>query len=302
MIRNLFFLAALGILAALTSCNRSLVQTESRVTIHNVDFYDILKYAIMSQIVYKPNEQISNYYDPYDIRIGTLPGLSIKYLILTDPKNKTQYLAIQGTRSFKSIMLDMEFTKIKDSKLGFNLHRGFDKASRELFRELMEKNLLNREYEIDLTGHSLGGAVAVITAMYLKDTGYQVNRVVTFGQPKITDRDGAEKCRELSLLRVVNHHDEIPMLPSGNVKSGYVHFGPEVLLLRDYYYVFIENAESEITDAPGFLENFKEDNLYEHHLRHYFRNLTLKLSKNIEVPFREKEKYLETDLGVPAPL
>jgi triacylglycerol lipase len=258
-----------------------------------VDFYEILKYAVMSQVVYKPDAQIRDYYDQYDLVIGQLSGQSIKYMVLTDRKNKEQTVAVQGTKCFKNILLDLEFSEKKDLQLGIRLHHGFDKAAAELHAELSAKGLLNKDYTTYLTGHSLGGAVALITAMYLKKDGFEIGRIVTFGQPKVTDREGAAKCADLPLLRVVNHHDEIPLLPSGRDSRSYVHFGPAVLLLKEYYFAYIRTPEADLADAPDFLGNFIEDNLEDHHLRHYFRNLAFKLSKNIEVPLSEKEKYLE---------
>ncbi len=66
---------------------------------------------------------------------------------------------------------------------------------------------------VSLTGHSLGGAEAVILAMYLKTEGWKVSRVVTFGQPKVTDADGSKRFRDLPVLRVVNANDSVPLVP-----------------------------------------------------------------------------------------
>jgi triacylglycerol lipase len=276
------------------SCNRASSKHEYPIA-HEVDFYNVLKYAIMSQVVYKPDELIKNYFDQYDVFIGNLPDRSVKYLILTDRKNKTQFLAIQGTKYFKNVIMDLEFTERKDLQLGIKLHRGFDKAGLELYKDIVQGNLLSKECPIHLTGHSSGGAIAIIVAMYLKNDGFQVSRIVTFGQPKITDAEGAAKCRNLPLLRIVNQHDEISFLPWSSDKAKYIHFGPEVLLLKEYYYSFGQETGPEMDISQDFLSNFAEENMQEHHLRHYFRNLTYKLSKNIEVPLWKSEEYRELE-------
>lgn len=72
---------------------------------------------------------------------------------------------------------------------------------------------------IKLTGHSLGGAVAVIVAAKLKIRGYRVDKVMTFGAPKATDARGAERLRELlSVLRVTHERDPVPLMPLARAK------------------------------------------------------------------------------------
>lgn len=70
--------------------------------------------------------------------------------------------------------------------------------------------------------------------MFLKEDGYAIERCVTFGQPKVTDRRGADQCQHLPLIRVVNHQDVVPMLPPGTpltqLQGNYAHFGQELYL------------------------------------------------------------------------
>jgi hypothetical protein len=40
--------------------------------------------------------------------------------------------------------------------------------------------------------------------MFLIEDGYQVEKCITFGQPKVTDQKGAEMCQHLPLLRIIN--------------------------------------------------------------------------------------------------
>ncbi|MDF1591912.1 MAG: hypothetical protein P1P89_10390 [Desulfobacterales bacterium] len=53
-------------------------------------------------------------------------------------------------------------------------------ASQRIFAEI--KPQLRKDFTIDTTGHSLGGAVAVILAMYLDVNHYAIGQVVTFGK------------------------------------------------------------------------------------------------------------------------
>jgi predicted lipase len=62
-----------------------------------------------------------------------------------------------------------------------------------------------------LTGHSLGAAVAVLVARWLRSQGKLVE-VATFGSPKIGNWDFANSI-DFPVTRVVNHCDIVPHLP-----------------------------------------------------------------------------------------
>ena len=78
------------------------------------------------------------------------------------------------------------------------LHQGFAQAAESLY--LAIRPHLNKNYKITTTGHSLGGAVALILAMYLDKDHYLLDKVVTFGQPKVTNVTGAQHYRHLKRL------------------------------------------------------------------------------------------------------
>ena len=98
---------------------------------------------------------------------------------------------------------------------------------------------LQPNYQTRITGHSLGGAVAVILMMFLKEEGYLIEKCITFGQPKVTNRQGVQQCQHLPLLRVINREDTVPLVPPCTalnlLRGGYAHFGPEVQLEPDSY-------------------------------------------------------------------
>ena len=59
--------------------------------------------------------------------------------------------------------------------------------------------------------------------MYLDSFGHPDTDVITFGQPRITNKSGATKYKEFPFQRVVIAMDLIPHLPPGFL--GYRHFG-----------------------------------------------------------------------------
>lgn len=90
-------------------------------------------------------------------------------------------------------------------------------------------------YTIQLTGHSLGGAVAVAVGLLYKAAGIEVGKVVTFGAPKLGPRETREAAAQLNVLRVVQKDDIIPLLPMSRpfVRKPYVHLGEGIMLDND---------------------------------------------------------------------
>jgi len=101
---------------------------------------------------------------------------------------------------------DLRATKI-DYK-GARVHKGFFRATGELWNDI-EKDLvglnLTIPQEVYATGHSLGGAMAVVAGMK-----YPFKQVVTFGEPKVGNGvEGVIACRH---IRYVNGKDIVPRI------------------------------------------------------------------------------------------
>src|SRR6266545_1295829 len=98
--------------------------------------------------------------------------------------------------------------------------------------------------------------------MLLKEDGFQLGQAITFGQPKVTNRDGARKYRTLPLLRYVNAKDPVPLLPPFEVfavldEGPYVHFGPEVVLEEGWNYRFYTDHQAEPLSVLSFWNELK---------------------------------------------
>ena len=111
------------------------------------------------------------------------------------------------------------------------MHRGYRVIAREC-RDALAPHV-QPGYSVQITGHSLGGAVAVAVGLLYTAAGVDVTKVVTFGAPKLgpkETRDAAEK--KLAVLRVVQKDDIIPLLPMSRpfVRKPYVHLGEGVML------------------------------------------------------------------------
>jgi len=147
------------------------------------------------------------------VRISISPPLSIgiKAYVEMDDAKRVQWIVVRGTSSLINIRLDVDYNKVVESRLQIPLHKGFADAALQVYQ--FAKPLLKTDYETRVTGHSFGGGAAVIVLMLLKEDGFKLGQTMTFGQPKVTNSDGARKYRTLPLLRFVNDNDPVPLLP-----------------------------------------------------------------------------------------
>jgi triacylglycerol lipase len=234
------------------------------------DFKEIWPYLVRSAAVYESDEYIHRHFGK-DVFIIDPSNIKVKTFVETDLKKKLQWIAVQGTANFKNIKEDVEFTKVKDPILGVYLHRGFQKTAMETYK-LIKPNI-KKDFSIKITGHSLGAAIAVIIEAYLHYDGYRVEKAITFGQPKVTNKKGMEKLNFLPLLRVINHEDPVPLLAPVTLVSAiqgiYRHFGPELILENPPKFVLLKSHPADRFSVTSFWENLGDIDVKDHHIAQY---------------------------------
>lgn len=192
-------------------------------------------------------------------------------------KNKKLIIAVRGTRKKDQgdWSVNLNFRCIDHPRAGC-VHMGYFTQAQELYGEL-RKHLLDFHHvyhDIQLTGHSMGGAVAQHLSEFLILDGFPVSQCCTFGQPRIGDAKFAnyyDSVLKINLHRFVNQNDIVPRLPF--VWQGFQHCGK-------LYYI---GHGGEITDMtlPQQLNDLargvtnairRRDSLdfyYDHDIRHY---------------------------------
>ena len=102
-------------------------------------------------------------------------------------------------------------------------------------REMMIKELQNAvalypDYQVRVTGHSLGGALATIAAMDIHDNlGIENVHTITFASPRVGNHDFAQQWNDRlaeSSMRFVHENDIVPHIPFPQL--GYEHVGYEM--------------------------------------------------------------------------
>ncbi len=249
-----------------------------------LDFAQALQYAQRASLAYEQDVTIQQQ-SGTEVRVSvSAPLLSgIKAYVEQDDAKRVQWIVVRGTSNLVNIQLDVDYNKIVDGRLQIPLHKGFSDAALQVYR--FAKPLLKPDYETRVTGHSLGGAAAVIVLMLLKEDGFTLGQAITFGQPKVTNRDGARKYRQLPLLRFVNDKDPVPLLPPFELfavldEGPFQHVGPEVVLEDGPTYRYYSDPQGQRMSVLSFWNNLKHLSLQdvpEHFISTYRTRIRQKL-------------------------
>jgi triacylglycerol lipase len=121
--------------------------------------------------------------------------------------------------------------------VGARFHRGFLGALDDIWTPLftaVTDVISSSERSVWVTGHSLGGALALLAAWRLQRNFITVHAVVTFGAPMMGNEAAARAFEEEfagKIFRYVNLEDPVPLLPSVSLVANlYAHCPNEVSL------------------------------------------------------------------------
>jgi len=261
---------------------------------HNnaINFVELKDYAKLSYATYLTESRIHkvNFSNDYKVtHYNNSPGTKITYYLATNDITKTQVIAVRGTTNVENAFVDIALKLTLDKHLGIRLHTGFSEASQQIYSDI--RPLIKPGYVVNTTGHSLGGAIAMVLAMHLDTDNYKVGKVITFGQPKITNISGANKFQHLNITRVVTPKDLVPLVPPFDLVDidnidVYWHLGKEVVLLPNTTYSTLEGLDSMIRVTKFTQEPLTENNLDDHHISLYIALINKKIPVSKLVPFK----------------
>lgn len=128
-------------------------------------------------------------------------------------------LAFRGTEpvTLPNWLTDAFVRLVECGEYHGRVHYGFSAVLRRAWGKV-EKILAEAgDRPLYLTGHSMGGALAVLTACRLADMGRPPVAVYTYGAPRIGDPAFCEKY-SLPTYRIVNRLDLVPEIPLASVQ------------------------------------------------------------------------------------
>jgi len=139
--------------------------------------------------------------------------------------HKKQEIFCRGTTLLVDALTCLESWFVYDQELGCHVHHGFKKHADRVVEDVLP--LLAKPSDlstVEVSGHSLGGAVAMLVAVKLKKRGYRVTNVLSVAGPRVCsgykDRDILESLLPRQTIRIENDLDIVPFLPPSGVSPG----------------------------------------------------------------------------------
>ncbi len=126
---------------------------------------------------------------------------------LQEQEKKFSALVFRGTQGTLSNWFFNLSTALAPWPSGGNVHRGFKLILMEAWEEIQQQlNFISEP--IYYTGHSLGGALAVLAASLKKPEA-----VYTFGSPRMADFGFVNSTKHINIYRVVTPKDIVSSVP-----------------------------------------------------------------------------------------
>lgn len=123
-------------------------------------------------------------------------------------------IIFRGTepKEFKDVKADLKTWPKRSNEVQGLVHAGFAEALDKVWKDLEpfvdECVKLHKIKQVIFTGHSLGGALAVVAAARSKYIG----EVYTYGQPRVGNRKYSKQVKS-KVYRFVNNNDVVPRVP-----------------------------------------------------------------------------------------
>jgi hypothetical protein len=144
---------------------------------------------------------------------------------------------LTNARNFLILPSGRAGTDFAGAGVGARFHRGFLDALDEIWEPFfgaVDAEFSKKERPVFVTGHSLGGALALLAAWRLQRQMIPVAQVYTFGGPMVGNAAAAEAfAKEFpnKIFRFVDELDLVPLLPTMSLLSNeYGHCLAEVVL------------------------------------------------------------------------
>lgn len=256
-----------------------------------LDFKEIKQSALLASASYGNQTSIEDQLKPIDyelVRQSELPGSAVSYFLARSSSGEQQ-LAFRGTSNLENVLVDLDIQLQMDEALGIQLHQGFAVAAKAAFDDVLP--YLDRSKPIHTTGHSLGGAIAVIVGMHLQRENFLLEKIITFGQPKVTNVNGAGVLEELPLMRVVTPEDIVPLVPPlsplqlQNLDI-YWHNGLEVILVAQQQFALVRGLKSMMRATKFVSALPNEKNVKAHQMDTYLTLIESNQQGAQQVPYK----------------
>lgn len=156
---------------------------------------------------------------------------------LIHEEKDSQYIIFTGSYDIKDWTENAEFVKVERDGMG-KLHNGIADHFDELKKEVLKR--INPGKKLYIGGHSLGGSLGAICALYLHNKGFKIESVYTFGMPRTGNKEWKNRFDDTKIehYRVVNAKDVVTTIP----KLFYWHVGKEIHINRKGFFTWFHDG------------------------------------------------------------
>lgn len=233
-----------------------------------IDIQELHDACLMCSMCYKSTKAIKEAYGVQTFVNTT--QYNMKYFLITNERIKSQTLVLCQALSESILNENIKSLEIFQQ---FN----FDKTIPELDSKLIK--LLKKDFQLNIFGHSLGGAFCLLFALHLQTENFKIGKIITFGQPKIIKERDISSFKNFSVIRVIDYYDPIP----NHIFLEHIHIGPCIVLFEGTYYSYLPH---------DLQENIQEQKFDHNHIESYLRNLKNKMKKTNYLTWDEKNLAL----------
>jgi hypothetical protein len=177
-------------------------------------------------------------------------------------------IAFRGTFYKEDWMTNFQFwqrediyTPVEKDNFVGKVHNGFAQLSDNIWYELqpLVEKYSNKSSQLLLTGHSLGGALAVLTSNRLISSrlirSTQIQGVYTYGAPRVGDRNfkNAYNLNNLTHYRFEYNNDPVPHVPPPKLfeHTGKIRYLPKVLQNGNQVDILCEEPKFRVAPIYG---------------------------------------------------
>ncbi|NLX53717.1 MAG: lipase family protein [Planctomycetaceae bacterium] len=231
-----------------------------------------LLFAEFSRVAYYDHETVARLVEPIGFH------LNVEFFDRNGAQayrldNATDVVIVcRGTEPHETtdIRADIDAAKVVAETVG-HVHRGFKGEVDQLWPMIKQSLQANRRKRVWFCGHSLGGAMATISAgrCFISEIPSAPEALFTYGSPRVGTKRYINYCR-IQHIRWVNNNDIVPRLPPAWL--GFRHSGREMYLNRhgelcklDYW----GKASDRIRGFIHTLGRFRIDWLSDHSINSY---------------------------------
>lgn len=181
------------------------------------------------------------------------------YYEITGTGEIKQQIFCRGTTLLVDVLTCLSFWMVYDEELECRMHMGFRNQADHILRDIepLLAPASDKRTTIEVSGHSLGGAVAYIIAAKLRKRGFRVIRTTAIASPRFCATEASSQKIESLLprdnLRIESEIDVVPFLPP----FGH-HVGNKLYMAGPNHSMFyVPSSDSSLSWLDSVFINFR---------------------------------------------